>query len=78
MIQQEAARTLIESGQALFSPKTMALELEWVLWGYDRFNRQHVGLVFDTLLDLPSLQLEDRGANPARELNLQPRLITPR
>ena len=29
--QRQAARQLIESGQELFLPKTVALELEWVL-----------------------------------------------
>lgn len=92
---------MIESDQILFIPKTVALELEWVLRGYYRFNRDQVGLVFDALLNLPTLQLEDRAAiehaltglractaiayfdqrsfaKPARELNLQPRVITPR
>ena len=36
-------------------PKTVALELEWVLRGYYRFNRDQVGLVFDALLNLPIL-----------------------
>ena len=31
--QRQAARLLIESGQELFLPKTVALELEWVLRG---------------------------------------------
>ena len=31
--QRQAARLLIESGQNLFLPKTVALELEWVLRG---------------------------------------------
>lgn len=31
--QRQAARGLIESGQDLFLPKTVALELEWVLHG---------------------------------------------
>lgn len=43
-------------------PNTVALELEWVLRGYYRFNRDQVGLVFDALLNLPTLQLEDRAA----------------
>jgi len=35
--EREAARRLIESGQPLFDPKSVLLELEWVLRGYDRF-----------------------------------------
>ena len=49
------ARYLIESGQEVFMPKTVALELEWVLRGHYRFNRDQVGLVFDALLNLPIL-----------------------
>lgn len=33
-VQRQAARQLIESGLELFLPKTVALELEWVLRGY--------------------------------------------
>ena len=32
--QRAAARRLIESGQPLFVPKSVVLELEWVLRGY--------------------------------------------
>lgn len=62
----------------------MALELEWVLRGYYRFSRDQVGLVFDALLNLQTLQLEDRAAieqalaGLRAGLNLQPRVITPR
>jgi len=109
------ARYLIESGQVLFMHKTVAPELEWVLHGYYRFNRDQDGLVLDALLNLLTLQLEDRAAieqalaglragldfadalhhasfractaiasfdrrsfaNPARDLNLQPRRSHP-
>lgn len=36
--QREAARDLLESGQNLFLPKSVALELEWVLRGYYDFG----------------------------------------
>ena len=42
--QHQAARQLIESGQALFLPKTVALELEWVLRGYYGFAVDQVHL----------------------------------
>ena len=35
--QRQAARRLIESGQPLYLPKTVVLELEWVLRGYYGF-----------------------------------------
>jgi predicted nucleic-acid-binding protein len=58
--QRQAARALIESGQPLFLPKTVALELEWVLRGYYGFTVEQVLLVFDHLLAHPSLSAEDR------------------
>ena len=58
--QRLAARALIESGQDLFLPKTVALELEWVLRGYYGFAVDQVLQVFDQLLRHTCLQLEDR------------------
>lgn len=58
--QRLAARALIESGQDLFLPKTVALELEWVLRGYYGFAVDQVLQVFDRLLRHTCLQLEDR------------------
>jgi len=58
--QRAAARALIESGRPLFLPKTVSLELEWVLRGYYRFPVTDVLKVFDHLLSLESLTLEDR------------------
>jgi predicted nucleic-acid-binding protein len=116
LTQREAARRLLESGETLFVPTTVALELEWVLRGYYRFQREQVSLVFEVLLEQPTVQLENRAvleqaleghragldfadalhhascrqcsalasfdqrslAGPARELNLQPRVIIPR
>ena len=60
--QHQAARQLIESGQPLFLPKTVALELESVLSGYYGFGADQVLGVFQVLLGLPSLTLEDRPA----------------
>ena len=58
--QRQAARQLIESGQPLFLPKTVALELEWVLRGYYGFAAAQVLAVFDLLLGHPTPTLEDR------------------
>ena len=58
--QRQAARRLIESGQPLYLPKTVVLELEWVLRGYYRFAVDDVLRVLDQLLDNPCLTAEDR------------------
>jgi predicted nucleic-acid-binding protein len=58
--QRQAARQLIESGQKLFLPKTVALELEWVLRGYYGFAAEQVLQVFEQLLQHPCLEIEDR------------------
>jgi predicted nucleic-acid-binding protein len=60
--QREAARELIESGRDLFLPKTVALELEWVLRGYYGFGVEQVLQVLDQLLFHASLEVEDRPA----------------
>ncbi|MCP9927623.1 type II toxin-antitoxin system VapC family toxin [Cyanobium sp. CH-040] len=60
--QREAARQLIESGQDLFLPKTVALELVWVLRGYYGIPVEQVLRVLDQLLLNPCLVLEDRPA----------------
>ena len=60
--QRLAAKALLESGQPLFLPKTVALELEWVLRGYYGFAVEAVLQVFAVLLAHPCLTLEDRPA----------------
>jgi len=58
--QRQAAQRLIESGQPLYLPKTVVLELEWVLRGYYRFDVEDVLRVLDQLLNHPCLTAEDR------------------
>jgi predicted nucleic-acid-binding protein len=58
--QRQAARQLIESGQELFLPKTVALELEWVLRGYYGFEVEEVLQVFEQLLNHTCLSVEAR------------------
>ncbi|HBH74012.1 MAG TPA: nucleotide-binding protein [Synechococcales bacterium UBA10510] len=58
--QRQAARQLIESGQELFLPKTVALELELVLRGYYGFAMEAVLQVFEQLLNHTCLSVEDR------------------
>jgi predicted nucleic-acid-binding protein len=60
--QREAARKLLESGQVLFLPKTVALELEWVLRGYYGFGVERVLQVLDQLQHHACLEVEDRPA----------------
>ena len=60
--QRAAARDLIESGQDLFLPKTVALELEWLLRGYYGFGIEQVLQVLDQLLHHACLEVEDRPA----------------
>jgi len=58
--QRQAARRLIESGEPLYLPKTVVLELEWVLRGYYRFPPEDVLRVLEQLVCHPCLTIEDR------------------
>ena len=56
--QREAARRLMDSGEALMLCKTVLLEFEWVMRGYYRFERAQVQTVLQHLLSLPQLVIE--------------------
>jgi len=58
--QQEAARRVIEGGGPLFVPKTVVLELEWVLRGAYALPPGDVCGAFEHLLSLPNVECEDR------------------
>ena len=60
--QREAARRLIESGNALLVGKTVLMELEWVMRGYYGFEPAEVSRVFRHLMSLPNIEIEDRDA----------------
>lgn len=60
--QQEVARRILERGNKLFVPKTVLLELEWVLRGVYGQARADVCKVFDHLLALTHVEIEDRAA----------------
>lgn len=60
--QREAARRLIESGNALLVSKTVVLELEWVMRGYYGFAQEAISRVFEHLLTLEHIEIEDRDA----------------
>jgi len=59
--QEDAARALIESGRPLFVPRTVVLELEWVLRGVYGHPSADVVRVFDHLLSLDHVEVEDRA-----------------
>ncbi len=60
--QQETARRVLEGGGRLFVAKTVALELEWVLRGVYLQTRKDICRVFEHLLALPHVEIEDRAA----------------
>lgn len=69
--QQEAARRILEGGARLFIAKTVALELEWVLRGVYRQTRKNVCRVFEHLLALAHVEIEDRASVEAALGNLR-------
>ena len=58
-VQEEAARAVIEQGEPLFVPKTVVLELEWVLRGVYGHLAADVCRVFKHLLALEHVAVED-------------------
>lgn len=58
--QHKIARKLIESGQDLMVCKTAILEFEWVMRGYYQFSVTDIADVFQHLLSLEHVSLEDR------------------
>jgi predicted nucleic-acid-binding protein len=60
--QREAARRLIESGEMLFVPTSVLLELEWVMRGFYGFTPRQCGAALQAVLTMPRVQLEDRAA----------------
>ena len=57
--QRLLARDLIESGKALMVSKTVILELEWVMRGYYRFDREDIVSVLRALTSFPNITFED-------------------
>ena len=58
--QHKLAQKLIESGESLMVCKTVILEFEWVMRGYYQFTSSDIGTVFQHLLSLKHVMLEDR------------------
>ncbi|GAB6068269.1 hypothetical protein JCM13664_15880 [Methylothermus subterraneus] len=59
--QRQAARQLLEGNEPLAVCKTVLLELEWVMRGYYGFERGEILQVFDHLLGLPHVEVEQRN-----------------
>lgn len=57
--QRLLARDLIESGKALMVSKTVILELELVMRGYYKFEREDIVSVFRALISFPNITFED-------------------
>ena len=60
--QHKSARQLIESGEPLMVCKTVLLEFEGVMRGYYQFTSSDISHVFQHLLSLEHLMIEDRAA----------------
>ncbi len=60
--QHKSARKFIESGNPLMVCKTVILEFEWVMRGYYQFTSSDVGAVFQHLLSMEHVTLEDRAS----------------
>ena len=69
--QEATARAVLERGTQLFVAKTVALELEWVLRGVYGHPAADVCRVFDHLLALEHIEIEDRPAVEAALGNLK-------
>ncbi len=54
------ARALVESGQTLMVCKTVLLEFEWIMRGFYGFKPDDVLAVFQHLLSLDHIEIEDR------------------
>jgi len=57
--QHKSARKLVESGEPLMVCKTVILEFEWVMRGYYQFTSSDVTAVFQHLLSLEHIMVED-------------------
>jgi predicted nucleic-acid-binding protein len=69
--QEEAARAIVERGSQLFVPKTVVLELEWVLRGVYGHPRPDVCRVFEHLMSMPHVEIEDRAVVETALANLR-------
>ncbi len=59
--QRLVAKKLIESGKKLMVCKTVLLEFEWVMRGFYQFTSADVQQVFQHLLSLSNVEIEDKN-----------------
>ena len=59
--QQIIAKNLIESGKNLMVCKTVLLEFEWVMRGFYQFPVSDIQQVFQHLLSLANIEIENRN-----------------
>ncbi len=59
--QRLIAKKLIESGKNLMVCKTVLLEFEWVMRGFYQFTSADTRRVFQHLLSLPNVDIEDKN-----------------
>ena len=59
--QHPIAVCIMTESPRLFVPKTVMLEFEWVLRGFYEFSRAEILKMFDHLLALPNVTVEDEG-----------------
>jgi predicted nucleic-acid-binding protein len=57
--QRKAAASLFSGSAVLFVPKSVLLECEWVMRAIYGYASEHVLTVFDHLLELPHVRVED-------------------
>lgn len=60
--QRELVVRLIRESEELFVPKTVLLELEWVLRGYYKFGRDPISQAMSHLLGLDNVSVEDESS----------------
>ena len=71
LAQEQAARAVLERGVKLFVAKTVVLELEWVLRGVYGHPPKDVCRVFEHLLSLGHVEIEDRASIQSAVGNLR-------
>lgn len=59
--QRPLARETVLASAALFVPRTVILELEWVMRGFYGLDREDVCRTIDHLLGMPHVTVEDWG-----------------
>ncbi len=60
--QRKAAARLFSEGSLLFVPKSVLLECEWVMRAVYGYAAEQVLMVFEHLLELPRVRVEDSEA----------------